>query len=255
MIPFCIKALASHPPPTEHFYQRWLTAVHLPEADESFGVRTFGLWGMTETITQGIVADPDHPGPRMSIGRPSPGYEISIRHAHGDKRGCEVAAGERGRLYIRGVPGVTLFKEYYRNPEATRESFDEEGWFDTGDVVRVGEEGDLFFSDRDKDMLKVGAENVAASEIEAVILETGWIDECAVVGQKHPMLDEVPVAFVIPNATAPDDLKRRLIEVCGTSLADFKVIRDVHIIDEMPRSTLEKVAKNVLRARLPEFQE
>ena len=62
-------------------------------------------------------------------------------------------------------------------------AFDADGWFDTGDVIRMDEVGNLFFSDRDKDMLRVGSENVAASEIETVIMETGWVTECAVIGQ------------------------------------------------------------------------
>jgi len=100
-------------------------------------------------------------------------------------------------------------------------------------------------------MLKIGAENVAASEIETVVMETGWIAECAVVGQKHYMLDEVPVVFVIPKPGAPDDLKDAIIGACKKNLADFKVVRDVIVLDDFPRSTLEKIAKNELRERLP----
>ena len=111
----------------------------------------------------------------------------------------------------------------------------------------MDEAGKLFFSDRDKDMLKVGAENVAASEIESVIKQTGWVSECAVVGQKHDMLDEVPVVFVIPNPGANADLPRRIIEHCEVNLADFKVPREVFLVDELPRSTLEKIAKAELR--------
>jgi crotonobetaine/carnitine-CoA ligase len=146
-----------------------------------------------------------------------------------------------------------MFKEYFRNQDANEKAFDENGWFDTGDVIVMDKEGDLYFGDREKDMLKVGAENVAASEIEAVVLETGWVGECAVVGQKHSMLDEVPVVFVIPNESAPDNLAELIIDACKTNLADFKVVRDVLIVEEFPRSTLEKIAKNELRDRLPEI--
>ena len=100
-------------------------------------------------------------------------------------------------------------------------------------------------------MLKVGAENVAASEIEAVILESGWVNECAVVGQKHTMLDEVPVVFVTRTAAAPKDLKEQIIALCKANLADFKVVRDVIILEDFPRSTLEKIAKKELRESLP----
>ena len=250
LIPFCVKALLSQDPPPDHSFRFWGPAVRLPDVEEVYGIKTYGWWGMTETITQGIVGDMDMPGPAMGIGRVSPGYDIDIR----DPDGNHIKPGERGLLYIRGVRGVSMFKEYYRNPEANEKAFDADGWFETGDVIRMDEEGNLFFGDREKDMLKVGAENVAASEIETVVMETGWIEECAVVGQKHYMLDEVPVVFVIPNASAPDNLKEEVIEACKRNLADFKVVRDVIILDEFPRSTLEKIAKNELRAQLPAIE-
>jgi len=121
-----------------------VSAAHLPDVGRRFGVDVIGWWGMTETLTHGIVTESDHPGPR-------------------------------------GVRGVTLFKEYYGNRPANDKVFDADGWFDTGDNVRMDADGWLFFSDRSKDVLKVGAENVAASEIESVIMQTGLVEECAVV--------------------------------------------------------------------------
>ena len=206
---------------------------------------------MTETVTHGIIVDIDHLGPEMTIGRAAPDYDIQLRRADGSL--CEL--GETGHLFIRGVRGVSLFKEYYRNPDANESAFDEHGWFDTGDLVRSDKDGWLYFSDRDKDMLKVGVENVAASEIESVIMLSGVVDECAVVGQKHYMLDEVPVVFIIPGPGASElthaQLEETLIAHCRKNLPDFKVVRSVHVVDELPRSTLEKIAKNVLRDRLP----
>jgi crotonobetaine/carnitine-CoA ligase len=247
LIPFCVKALMEQPKPERHPYRFWGPAISMPVASAHFNVPTFGWWGMTETITQGITGDPAHPGPNLCIGRPSPGYDISIRR--GD--GSECGPGERGALFIRGVRGVSLFKGYDRNPEANAKAFDADGWFDTGDLVRIDEAGNLYFGDRHKDMLKVGGENVAASEIEVVMMETGWVRECAVVAQKHAMLDEVPVAFVLPAAEAPADVAERLLAVCRERLANFKVPRRIELVDDMPRSTLEKIAKNVLRERLP----
>lgn len=244
-IPFAFKALMGQPVP-EHHYRFWGTAAHLPRVSAHFRVPTIGWWGMTETLTQGIVSDVDHPGPHASLGRVAPEYDIQLRRADGSLAG----PGEKGHLYIRGVRGVSLFQEYYGNPEANDKAFDADGWFDTGDVVRMDEDGWLFFSDRDKDMLKVGAENVAASEIESVILQTGLVQECAVVAQKHYMLDEVPVAFVIPAPDAPGSIRDDIVAHCRRNLADFKVVREVHVVDELPRSTLEKVAKQVLRDRL-----
>lgn len=247
-IPFVFKAIAGQPVP-EHHYRFWGVPAQIPELGAAFGIEQVAWWGMTETLTHGIVTDVDHPGPARTIGRVAPEYEIQVR-----RPGTRdlVGPGEKGHLFIRGVRGVSLFKEYYRNDDANDSAFDEHGWFETGDVIRVDDDGWLYFSDRDKDMLKVGAENVAASEIESVILQTGLVDEVAVVAQQHDMLDEVPVAFVIPLPDADRaTLADAVIDHCRELLADFKVVRDVHIVDELPRSTLEKVAKAQLRAQLP----
>lgn len=248
MIPFCGKALM-HDPVPEHQFRLWVTAVSVPFFEELFKLKTLGLFGMTETISQVTIGDTDHPNPFMCIGRVSPGYDIAIR----DEDGRPTPKGKTGRLFVKGVRGVSLFKEYLKNPQATAEAFDDEGWFITGDRARMEANGELYFADREKDMLKVGGENVAASEIEAVIMESGWADEVAVVAQKHYMLDEVPVAFIIPNANAPENLKAAVIDHCRANLASFKVVSDVHVVADLPRSTLEKVAKNKLREQLSEI--
>ena len=115
------------------------------------------------------------------------------------------------------------------------------------------ENGSIKFGDRAKDMLKVGGENVAASEIEQVISVVAGVREAAVVGKKHPMLDEVPVVFIIPQAGVerlPQDLHDNVMAACRRALADFKVPRELRFVDELPRSTLEKVAKAELRKML-----
>ena len=250
MIPFAYKALMKYPVP-DHGQRFWGGPASLPAVGAHFGVETIGWWGMTETLTHGIVTDVDHPGPHGTLGRVAPEYDIQLRREDGTLAG----PGERGILHIRGVRGVSLFKEYYRNEEANAKAFDAGGWFDTGDIVRNDEDGWLYFSDRDKDMLKVGAENVAASEIESVIMQSGLAEECAVVGQKHAMLDEVPVVFIIPSAAGAaleaGALGEAVLIHCRTNLADFKVPRSVFPVASLPRSTLEKIAKAELRAQLP----
>ncbi len=131
-----------------------------------------------------------------------------------------------------------MFLEYLNNPQATTDSFTPEGWFKTGDRVRLEADGYITFADRDKDMLKVGGENVAASEIEQIIVKVPGVYEVAVVAQKHKMLDEVPYAFVIPApGTGEADkaaLPERILAECKAKLADFKVPRSVQVVDEMP---------------------
>jgi len=243
-IPFCMKALLDQEIPENHKFRLWGTAVCEPPAFSRFGVKIIGWWGMTETITHGIIGEVDQPNTPMAIGRAAPEYTIRIT----DDDGQPTEVGETGNLAIRGVPGLSLFSEYLHNEAATRDRFDAHGFFLTGDRVTRLENGFIKFSDRAKDMLKVGGENVAASEIEQVIITVAGVRETAVVAKKHPMLDEVPVAFVIPQAgIAPDELEARVLATCRAGLAAFKVPCEVRLVDEMPRSTLEKVAKAELR--------
>ena len=232
MIPFCLKALAEQEVP-EHNFRFWAPAVSLPSFEQHFKLNIIGLYGMTETITQPIVCDTGRAGPEMGIGRPCTSYDISIINEHGEA----IKEGETGDLFIRGVRGISLFKEYFNDPDATAKSFSD-GWFDTGDRIRMDQNGDLFFADRNKDMLKVGGENVSASEVEVAIMETGLVSEVAVVGQPHSMLDEVPVAFVIANPEVDlGTLEDEIFKHCKTKLADFKNVRAVHIVDQLPRLT------------------
>ncbi|UGY27662.1 AMP-binding protein [Bradyrhizobium septentrionale] len=248
-IPFCMKALLEQEIPRNHKFRLWGTAVNEPPAFAVFGVKIIGWWGMTETITHGIIGEVDQPNTPMSIGRAAPEYEIRITNDDGTPTGV----GETGNLLIKGIPGLSLFAEYLHNEKATHESFDEHGYFVTGDRVTLLERGYIRFGDRSKDMLKVGGENVAASEIEQVIAVVPGVREAAVVAKKHPMLDEVPVVFIIPQtgvAALPADLHDKVMAACRSALADFKVPREIRFVDEMPRSTLEKVAKAELRKML-----
>jgi crotonobetaine/carnitine-CoA ligase len=248
-IPFCMKALLEHEIPKRHTFRLWGTAICEPPAFAAFGMKIIGWWGMTETITHGIVGEIDQPNIPMSIGRAAPEYEIRIA----DDDGTPTQVGGTGNLSIKGIRGLSLFKEYLHNEKATRESFDEHGFFLTGDRVTRLDNGFIRFGDRAKDMLKVGGENVAASEIEQVIAVVAGVREAAVVAKKHPMLDEVPVVFIIPQAGvegAPPDLHDTVMAACRSALADFKVPREIRFVDEMPRSTLEKVAKAELRKML-----
>ncbi len=246
MVPFCVKALTQQPRPDRHSYRHWGNGICEPAWDKLFGVKTIGWWGMTETITHGTVGSAHRRDAPMSMGRPAPGYEIFVL----DEGGAPVGPGEVGDLFVRGVPGVSLFLEYAGNPEATRAAYTEEGLFITGDRVRLGADGYLYFADRAKDMLKVGGENVAASEIERVISAVPGVAEVAVVGMRHPMLDEAPAAFVIPQAGGSEDLAQRIEAACVEALAAFKRPHLVRLVDALPRSTLEKVAKAELRAML-----
>jgi crotonobetaine/carnitine-CoA ligase len=252
LVPFCVKALMEQDVPAQHYYRLWGSAVNEPPTDAQFRVKTIGWWGMTETITHGIVGNPHLQNRPMSIGRPAPEYGIAIVEDDSVpvREARLVEPGGGGSLLVRGVRGVSLFEEYLGNAKATEESFTADGWFRTGDRVVLLDDGAIQFGDRTKDMLKVGGENVAASEIERVILLVPGVRECAVVARKHRMLDEVPVAFVLPTQPTAAGLSERIAAACVAQLADFKRPHEIRVVDELPRVTLEKVAKAELRRRL-----
>jgi crotonobetaine/carnitine-CoA ligase len=225
--------------PSRHSYRLFGSGVCDTAIDCAFGIKTIGWWGMTETISHPVVGNPYTPDRPMSMGRAAPEYQIAVVRDDGV---TPVEPEETGHLLVGGTPGLSLFAGYLNQPAATAESFDEGGWFRTGDRVTVHADGYLSFAGRAKDMLKVGAENVAAAEIERVILETGLVAEVAVVGRPDDKLDEVPVAFVVPLEHR-ESLAAELQAACAQRLADFKVPRAVYDVRDLPRSTLNKVNK------------
>lgn len=248
MIPFCFKAIATQDVP-EHFYKSWATGVKLHNVEKHWRVKSFATWGMTETVTHATRSYIDKDCPEMNIGMPSPGYEFAIIDSD---TGQQSEIGVNGDLWIRGTRGIEIFLEYYNAPEENNKAFNKEGWFHTGDRIRLEEDGYLYFADRDKDVLKVGAENVSARQIEEFIgnlLGMGVLEEHYVVAQKHSMLDEVPVVFAIKSfwTNQTEDQIRELILAGCMQLADFKRPRAVYFLEEFPRATLDKVAKNKLR--------
>ncbi len=249
MVPFMNRALMDRDVPERHPMRLMGNGICSPPTDEIFGVKTIGWWGMTETVSHGFVGDVHLPNRPLSVGKPSVEYDIRVLN----EAGAPVGPDETGDLFIRGVRGLSMFAEYLGNEKATAEAFDDEGFFTTGDKITVHSDGFCSFADRAKDMLKVGGENVAASEVERVIAEQPLAREVAVVAKKHPMLDEVPVAYILVDggaANAPPDYGERIVAACRESLADFKVPTEVRLVDDFPRSTIEKIAKNVLRAEL-----
>lgn len=247
---FCYRALANVELPQKHYFRCWGVALTDPLVRDTFGIPPLSWWGMTETLTQGIIGYPHLPVADGAIGRPAPEYTIRIC----DADGRPVRRGETGTIHIGGQRGVSLFSEYLGDEAATAAAFDEDGFFNTGDQVMVLQDGSICFADRVKDMLKVGGENVASSEIERVLNALDGVQESAVVGKAHPMLDEVPVAFVRLGPAlagqAPEAIENIVKAACKTLLADFKIPREVHIVEDFPRVSVGKISKPQLRALL-----
>jgi crotonobetaine/carnitine-CoA ligase len=246
LIPFVYQALGGQPLP-DHSLKVGVFGLVVPELEQWLGLRVVPAYGMTETVIHATTDSPGRIVPRGSMGRPTPGYELLVVDR---ETGAVVTDGAKGELWVRGTRGVQLFLEYFDDPAATAKAFTAEGWFRTGDVVRQDPTGAFVYSDRDADMLKVGGENVSAREVEDACRLAGGIADVAVVGRPDHMLNEVPVAFVVraPGGDTDDEsFGRAVIEACAANLADFKVPRAVHVVDEFPRATLDKVAKNKLR--------
>ena len=250
MIPFAIRALLSDPVP-EHNFRVWGNGLLVPKWDAYFGVTTLSWWGMTETVTHPVLSELGLPGHRYGMGVPAPEYQVRII---GDDGRPLNGPGE-GLIEVLGVRGVSVALGYLDDPEADAATWAKDGWLRTGDRVKRHDDGWLSFVEREKDMLRVGAENVAALEIEEVVGRVAGVAEVAVVAGPDPMLDEVPVAFVVAASGAGEDLALQILARCRERLAGFKVPREVFVVDELPRSTLEKVAKNKLRDRARELLE
>ena len=213
--------------------------------DQMCGIDVYAAYGMTETVIHATNGRPADRLPERSMGHITPGYEFLVVDRD---TGAMCAEGETGELWLRGTRGIQLFLEYFDNPEANEKAF-EGDWFKTGDMVLLGEGGNLFYRERDKDLLKVGGENVSAREVEEIASTVAGVGQVAVVGKHHDFLDEVVVAFVITTPAAPDAdaLADQIIDACRSQLADFKVPRAVYVVDEFPLGTLDKILKNKLR--------
>ena len=225
-----------------------VTPAQLAEWEERFGAPLMQLWGMTETMGPPIINPYDGERRNMSMGLPAPGYTSRLV----DEEGHPVARGEVGQIVVRGEPGLSLMKGYYKNPEATAETL-RDGWLRSGDNARQDEDRYYHFVDRAKDMIKRSGENVAAGEVEAVIREHPAVFDCAVIGVPDEMRDEAIVAVVVPRPAEGGEAAAALTEDdvlawCRERLASFRVPQFVRFRAELPRTAVGKIRKHVLRA-------
>jgi crotonobetaine/carnitine-CoA ligase len=234
--------------PDERDHQVREVLYYLPVTDEEkvayeqrFGVRLLNSYGTSETLV-GVLTDPPVGERRWpSVGRVGLGYEVRI--ADGD--GHEVPVGTVGEIQVRGVPGRTLMKEYFRDPEATAAAITPEGWFRTGDLGRADADGWHWFVDRRTHFVKRSGENVSPTEVEEVLTRHPAVAEAAVIGVPDPVHDEAVKAFVVlvPGQVVTVAQVRAH---CAAHLADFKVPTIVEVVDDLPRTTTFKVAKAAL---------
>jgi crotonobetaine/carnitine-CoA ligase len=195
---------------------------------------------MTETIGPPVVNSLVWPRRHDAIGRPALGYHCRIRRDDGSP----AAVGEPGELLVGGIPGISLMAGYLDDPDATAAVL-KDGWLSTGDVVRRDADGLLRFVGRARDMIKRAGENVAAGEVEAVLLDHPDVADAAVVGVPDPVRDEQIVAFVVRRDGA-NPSKEALREWCAERLAVFRMPSHFRIVPELPRTAVGKIQKHKL---------
>ncbi|MEM9248047.1 MAG: malonyl-CoA synthase [Pseudomonadota bacterium] len=198
-------------------------------------------YGMTETSMS--TSNP-YDGARRAgtVGMPLPGVEAKICDA---QTGAQRPTGEIGVLWVRG-PHV--FKGYWQMPEKTREELMEDGWFITGDLALIDEQGYIHIVGRGKDLIISGGYNIYPKEIELFLDALPGVLESAVIGAPHPDFGESVVAVLVPEAGAEIDIAHVEARV-RRDLAGFKRPRRIEVMDALPRNTMGKVQKNQLRAQ------
>ena len=202
--------------------------------------RYIDAYGLTETCAADTMMEAGRELEKIgSTGRALAHCEIEIR----DDAGNRLPASREGEICVRG-PKVT--KGYWKSPEKTAASFFPGGWLRTGDVGYLDDEGFLYVTDRKKDMIISGGENIASSEVERVIFGMPQVSDVAVVGVPDQQWGERPVAVVVPKEGTALDYET-LREHCRQHLAAFKVPRELHLRDALPRNPSGKILKRVLR--------
>ena len=208
------------------------------------GINFIEGFGLTETAPSICVLESkDAVRKNGSVGKPLTLSTLQIFDAEHQP----VAAGEIGELVVRGP---SVFEGYWNRPEATAEAF-ANGWFHTGDLARVDEEGFFYIVDRKKDMLISGGENVYPTEVEQVLYRHPSIRDIAVLGVPDERWGEVALAVVVPEPGQHVTLEE-LRNFCRDQLASFKIPKQLIELDALPRTATGKVLKRELRAQAME---
>jgi len=205
------------------------------------GHRILERYGMTETgmLTSNPLEGDRRPG---SVGPALAGTQVRVV----DDNGSACAAGVIGHVQVRGA---NVFSGYWRMPEKNREEFTADGFFRTGDMGSLAADGYLSIVGRSKDLIITGGYNVYPKEIELALDELPGVRESAVVGVPHPDFGEAVTAVLVPKPGEKAPTEAEVIAALKAKLANFKVPKRVYIVEDLPRNTMGKVQKNLLRER------
>ncbi|MHB0953477.1 MAG: AMP-binding protein [Allorhizobium sp.] len=202
--------------------------------------RYIDAYGMTETVSGDTLMESGREFDKIgSVGRPLRFVEMEIRSEDGER----LLSGEEGEICMRGPK---VMREYWRDPQKTAEAFFADGFLRSGDVGYMDADGFLFITDRQKDMIISGGENIASSEVERVIYEHPAVKEAAVYARPHPRWGEAAIAAVV-LAEGQTITYQQLLDHCRARLAGFKCPKDMVVLAQLPRNPSGKVLKRILR--------
>jgi acyl-CoA synthetase (AMP-forming)/AMP-acid ligase II len=212
------------------------------KAYKEVGIDITQAFGMTEACGAVCMVGPED-GMRKagSVGKAFFHTELRIV----DAEGKDLPAGREGEIIARSP---TIMKEYWNLPKATAEAI-RDGWYHTGDIGVRDEEGFITIRDRIKDMIISGGENVYPAEVELVLMQHPGILEAAVIGQESQKWGDSPFAIVVSKS--PGLSESEVLSHCDGKLARFKLPKGVAFVDELPRNSIGKVLKRVLRKQFP----
>jgi long-chain acyl-CoA synthetase len=215
---------------------------------ERFGCGFIQGYGLTETtgaVVHLLPEDHDPTGPNVhrlrAAGQPMPGVELRVVEP---RTGQERATGEVGEVLFRSAQ---VMRAYWNRPEATTEVIDDDGWFRTGDAGHLDADGYLYLSDRVKDMIISGGENIYPAEVENVLMSCDAIADAAVIGVPSEKWDETPRAIIV-LADGAELSPEQVIAHCRSQLASYKCPTSVEFVAELPRNAAGKILKRELRA-------
>jgi fatty-acyl-CoA synthase len=207
------------------------------------GARYVDGYGLTETCGGDTIMEAGYEIAKIgSTGRPTPHVELRIR----DESGADLPPEADGEVCLRGPK---VMAGYWNSPDGNASTFFADGFFRTGDVGHVDAEGFLYLTDRKKDLIISGGENIASSEVERVIYALPQVAECAVIGIPDARWGERPLAVVVLKSGA-QLTEAELRAHCRAHLAAFKVPERMEVRDALPRNPSGKVLKRVLRDEL-----
>ena len=206
--------------------------------EEKIGVPILEGYGLTETSPV-VSVNTEELQKIKSVGPAIPAVSTLVL----DDEGNEVPRNKEGELCIKG-PNV--FRGYWGNEKATRDAFTEDGWFKTGDIVEVDDDGFIFIKDRKKDMIIIKGLKVFSAQVEAVICEHPGIEECAIIGVPDGRGGEFVKLYAVKKEGAQID-EAEFRKFLKTHLDNYKRPRDFEFVDALPKNALRKVLKRELR--------